>query len=159
MTAAPPPDGVVIRALPNVLKQKVGTGPASLPRRAAVDFAASVQDIAAAYGVHLRGLVEELYRGVTDVPTLYAICHQIRGEAGSYGYGPVGAIADALCRFIDSMPADDPRRGSIAGLYINALRLVLAAGDSEGQGKADADTRLLLQHLNQMARHMTGAER
>ncbi|MGE4279122.1 MAG: Hpt domain-containing protein [Magnetospirillum sp.] len=62
-----------------------------------------------------------------DPKRCYAILHDIKGQAGTFGYPLVSAIAQLLCRSIQA-GQDDP---DVLRQGLNALRQALAQGPSD----------------------------
>ncbi len=63
----------------------------------------------------------------------YAIVHELRGEAGTYGYKLVSTIANAQCRYIEDLAEDTTAVPAIIRAHTDALRAVIG-GDITGDG-------------------------
>lgn len=116
--------------LPNLLKEKVGSGgfdPIAM-RRAEV----AVDELAVDYEARLQAEVadfDEAYRamrrtGAFDMARLFACAHALRGEAGTYGYPLVSAIGNTLARYLDGRDGLDATGCEIVESHLNALRAV-----------------------------------
>lgn len=63
----------------------------------------------------------------------YAIVHELRGEAGTYGYKLVSTIANAQCRYIEDLAEGTTAVPAIIRAHTDALRAVVG-GDINGDG-------------------------
>ena len=54
---------------------------------------------------------------------LYTISHDIKGQAGSFGFDLITAIADLLCSSIENMDAIGDKQLEIIGFHVEAMRI------------------------------------
>lgn len=65
--------------------------------------------------------------------------HDIRSQAGTFGYPLITQIADALCKFIGKLERVEPVHFEIIRTHVDALRLCQGSnlkGDGGAEGKA-----------------------
>ena len=60
-------------------------------------------------------------RGKIDL--LYNISHDIKGQAGSFGYDLITGIADLLCSSIEKMESVGSKQLEIIGFHVEAMRI------------------------------------
>ena len=117
--------------LPNLLKQKVGSGgfdPAAVKKaevaveEMAEDYEARLQAEVAALDETFRAMRRD---GVVEPRRLYAFAHELRCEAGSFGYPLASAIGNMLARFLDARGGELARADlEVIESHIDALRAV-----------------------------------
>ncbi len=149
--------------VPNALPAKLGPGKGiddALVERAD-------QAIEQQAGSFLERLVEEVQHLVRltteleDAPDqaalsaaqqkIYAANHEMRGEAGTYGFALVTGIANALCRYVEGLPTGTLAVPAVVRAHTDALRAVIrdsVSGDGGAAGKE------LLQGLQLLAEKM-----
>jgi len=54
---------------------------------------------------------------------LYTISHDIKGQAGSFGFDLITAIADLLCSSIENMESIGDKQLEIIGFHVEAMRI------------------------------------
>ena len=64
---------------------------------------------------------------------VYAIVHELRGEAGTYGYKLVSTVANAQCRYIENLVKPATAVLAIIRAHTDALRAVVG-GNITGDG-------------------------
>ncbi len=117
--------------IPNTLKDKVGGAgiSADLLRDAEVAVAGLQDD----YETRLQQEIDhfsadfEAMRGAGafDPKRLFALAHELRGEAGSYGYPLISRAADVLCKLLEKRTALAPTDVDIVEAHLRAFRTVL----------------------------------
>lgn len=129
------PEARVIHA-PNLLRAKVGSGGVdSGSLRAAND---AIKNLT---GEYLQRVDDDLDRmealakslaDATDetaraecVEAIYAIVHEMRGEAGTFGYPLASKIGNMLCRHIDSLAGPHLADSRIVRHHCDALRAIV----------------------------------
>lgn len=63
--------------------------------------------------------------GDLEPKRLFALAHELRGEAGSYGYPLISRSADALCKLLEKRTALSPADVGIVDAHVRAFRTVL----------------------------------
>lgn len=145
---------VEFRERPNTLKVKVAGGVVSGPLQhdeaaiAAGDMA--IERSAENYFHWLEKDVEALVeaqaelandpeRNIASAKKVLNRAHDIRSQAGTFGYPLITQIADGLCKFIDKLDAVEPVHFEIIKTHVAALRLCQAKnlkGDGGAEGEA-----------------------
>lgn len=153
------PDGTSVRILqpPNRLKSKVGRGSPTLPPTVPPTFHALVHASATAYSRHLDDQLHALRAlatggGGAAAETIFAIAHQIRGEAKTFGFGSVGSTAESLCAFIEAGGPERARGGAVVALHVDTMATLKAGGEA-------AAVQPLLDGLARAVRHVLSTER
>lgn len=71
---------------------------------------------------------------------VFQVAHEIKGQAGTFSFDLMTAIANQLCQFIEGMDdSGDEKTVEVIGLHINTLQLILAQnlkGDGGEAGQA-----------------------
>ncbi|PWC53400.1 Hpt domain-containing protein [Azospirillum sp. TSO22-1] len=157
------PDSPSVRIVqpPNRLKSKVGRGSPTLPPTVPPTFRALVHASAAAYSRHLDDQLHALRAlatggGAAATETLFAIAHQIRGEAKTFGFGSVGGTAESLCAFIEAGGPGRARGGTVVTLHVDTMAALKADCDARGE---TAGAQPLLDGLARAVRHVLSPER
>ncbi|HXC56857.1 MAG TPA: Hpt domain-containing protein [Rhizomicrobium sp.] len=107
---------------------------------------AKASRIIAAKSAELRGAVLEMVGQLEqairaqDWPGVFAVTHEIRGLAGTAGFGATGRIANGLCHYLDAMAALAlPPDGAVASLHVDAIiRSTRTEDDTARHGDAVA---------------------
>ena len=117
--------------IPNTLKEKVGgVGiSADLLRDAEVAVAGLQDD----YETRLGQAIDQFDAsfdamrgaGAFDPKRLFALAHELRGEAGSYGYPLISRAADVLCKLLEKRTTLAPSDVDIVEAHLRAFRTVL----------------------------------
>lgn len=81
----------------------------------------------------LEAAMEEARTGRASLDRLFPIAHDMKGQAGTFGYPLVTEIANRLCRLIDSDPRPDAAKQDTAAALVSAIGKVLRAR-LEGDG-------------------------
>ncbi len=144
---------------PNRLKAKVGRGSGTLPATATPAFQALMQTGAADYSRHLDRQIRELRALVTEggsgaADTVVAIAHQIRGEAGTFGYACLGCCARSLCMFIEAGGHTHARGGEVLGLYMDIMAKLKAGSDGRDAAATATLAQTLFGGLDRAVRHV-----
>jgi len=164
----PPGVGMVMPPQPLALKT---SAPGGLTLAQLAEHAAqAVQAIAADYPGVLRADVAELralaraWTGTTDLPIvndIYRKAHDIKGQAGTFGYELVGRIGASLCRMLDGArqgagvpPQLVPLVASGLEVHVGAV-LMVVDGNMKGAGGVVGET--LMTGLDAVAEKIAGA--
>jgi HPt (histidine-containing phosphotransfer) domain-containing protein len=118
---------------PNFLKQKAKMAPGLLDElleRADKMVAALQGEFEAGTEIRIRKLVQIFaerwaFPGTREdaVRDLRRLCHDIKGEAGTFGYPLLGDIADLFRDYLRETPVETQRREAIKG-YIDTFQVV-----------------------------------
>lgn len=158
------PDGYRIIQVPNTLRAKVGPGkgvdPARLQAAARViddlsgDFLARMKrDL-----INIDGHLAVFESGADPdadaqaIRKIFSIVHELRGEAGTFGYGLASRIGNMLCVYIDALPQPQSADACVVRHHCDSLRAVVAGqikGDGGDIGKA------LLTDLHALVRRLS----
>jgi len=57
------------------------------------------------------------------IDVLYTMSHDIKGQAGSFGYDLITAIADLLCSSIEKMESIGDKQLEVIGFHVEAMRI------------------------------------
>lgn len=147
---ATPPDVRFVR-VPSIAERKLGAdyvAPMRLDPRVLDQMQTTIKSLEARYGDTLREQVRMLTTLIepacgSDAEArgkLYAITHDMRGLAGTFGHPMVGRFANSLCNFIESAGADAWRDETVFRFHIDAIREALEA--------PSADPAITLETLN-----------
>lgn len=133
-----------IIANPNKLKGRVRV----VPGKDANDLISvadqSVQKLAGEFGTILRANIRQLaeHKGrfgpagnEEPIEAIRRILHDLRGQAGTFGYPLVTSVADNAVRFIDKRRNSSAAEANIIGMHLDAL-LAITTADMKGDGGA-----------------------
>jgi HPt (histidine-containing phosphotransfer) domain-containing protein len=118
---------------PSKLLEKVGPGVG--PNHLAVERANNiVEQMKAAYEARLENEIEELLAayanmredGDFDLDRLHDLAHEIRGEAGTYGYQLVSEIGKLLCEYLTPIEKISTTNVLIINEHLKAMQTVVA---------------------------------
>lgn len=90
----------------------------------------------------LRDTLAQLRRDPADTTALrrlYAVAHDMKGQAATFGYPLLTRIAQALCRFLEDQPALGAHQLDHLALLVEAAATVLERrleGDGGAEGHA-----------------------
>lgn len=149
-----PPDVRFIR-VPSIAERKLGpdyTAPMRLDPRVLDKMQTTIRKLESKYGETLSAqvsmlqlLVEPAAKGDTEARgRLYALAHDMRGLAGTFGFPVAGRFANSLCIYLEKCLEEDWRDGSVIRLHIDAIR---EAVDNPG-----TDPALTMETLNALER-------
>jgi hypothetical protein len=137
--------------VPSIAERKLGAdyvAPMRLDPRVLDQMQTTIKGLEARYGDALREqlgtlltLVEPACGGDTEARgRLYAIVHDMRGLAGTFGHPMVGRFANSLCGYIENAGARAWQDDTVFHFHLDAIREAL---DSPG-----ADPAITLETLN-----------
>ncbi|MHA1565498.1 MAG: hypothetical protein ACTSX7_09315 [Alphaproteobacteria bacterium] len=138
-------DEVQIIQVPNTLRAKIGPGTGidkALVEKAdqaivakAGDFLARTRDDIQTLDQKTTVIEDTADDGARQIAQqeAYAITHELRGEAGSYGYKLISTVANAQCRYIEDLPEGTMAVPAIVRAHTDALRAIVG-GDISGDG-------------------------
>lgn len=118
---------------PNVLKAKVGKGVAN--DVAAISRAESVIDsFKAGYDERVAGELEDIHALFTemkltkryDLRRILIATHEVRGEAGTYGYPLLSSVARSLCELLPRIEMPTSVQLEVVDAHIKAMRTIVA---------------------------------
>ncbi len=136
---------------PNTLRSKVGTGgPGAVDLKTLERAEAVIAEMADDYLkwaeddlVKLEEAFASLAAGSGDakanIDRVYHICHDMKGQGGSFGYTLMTAIGTLLCRYLEKLEAAGPEDHEVVRLHLDAMKLVIAqrmTGDGGQAGDA-----------------------
>lgn len=124
----------------------------------------SVGQLAGGFSEILGESLEQVLRARRDVEgagdreigiaKIRKVLHELRGQAGTFGYTLISQIADSCCRFIDRAPTLGPREAEIIAMHVDALLAVRASNIKDATEPAGAE---LVTGLRQVtAQHAPG---
>lgn len=136
---------------PNPLKAKVGIGgpgavnPETLER--AEQVIANLADNYLEWVESDLVKLQEAFANLTSEPmkqrenlaAVFEICHDIKGQGGSFGYQLMTTIGHQLCQFLEDRESAGPEEVEAVRLHVDALKLVIAKrmkGDGGAEGVA-----------------------
>ena len=150
--------------VPNTLRAKVGPGTGFDPAQ----LRAATQVIDNLSGDFLIRMKQDLvsidaqiaiFESAADIDAktmaiqrVFSIVHELRGEAGTFGYGLVSRIGNMLCVYIDALPQPHVADARVVRHHCDSLRATVAGqitGDGGDIGKA------LLTDLNALVRRLS----
>ena len=145
-----PPEVRFIR-VPSIAERKLGAdyvAPMRLDPRVLDQMQSTIRCLEARYGDSLREQVRTLLTLVEPACSgdaeargrLYAILHDMRGLAGTFGHPMVGRFANSLCLYIESAGTTAWHDDTIFRFHLDAIREAL---ESPG-----ADPAITLETLN-----------
>ena len=76
--------------------------------------------------------------------TIYTASHDIKGQAGSFGFDLITGIADQLCRFIESLETIEKKHLEVIGFHVEAMKI---AESKEMKGNGGPAGQKLLEGL------------
>lgn len=128
----PRPEVRFIR-VPSIAERKLGTdyvAPMRLDPRVLEQMQSTIRDLEAKYADALKSqvamlqvLVEPARKGDADArERLYALSHDMRGLAGTFGHAIVGQFADSLCRYIEQAKDGGWGDGTVVSFHVDAIR-------------------------------------
>lgn len=136
---------------PNTLAKKAGPGKGidagklALADQVIVNMSDHYMDHAADELERLEALVDTMENAADDAAradaakAIYAIVHEMRGEAGTFGYDLASRVGTAFCRYIDALERIDAAAPVVARHHSDSLRAIIAGrikGDGGKVGKA-----------------------
>jgi chemotaxis protein histidine kinase CheA len=91
-------------------------------------------------GVAALDAIEEAHPAQQPLPEqtvteIFRISHDLRGEAGTFGYPLVTLVADSLCKFLEDDETRATKKRSLFTLHLQALRRIRDE-DIRGDGGA-----------------------
>jgi len=95
---------------------------------------------------------------------LFEIVHDMRVEAGSFGYPLVTRVGASLCRYIDKVdPIDDEKNLRVVRVHVDALRALVrnnvkGTGSRVAQEIAQSLETVVQIHVEQQDQNQTGAD-
>jgi HPt (histidine-containing phosphotransfer) domain-containing protein len=137
---------------PNPIRKKVrieqGVDPANLIRRAdnqVAKLAGEFEEIFAASIPALATAMEELRQSDGEnadaLSRLRRLLHDLRGQAGTFGYPLVSQVGDSACKFIDLSETIGAAETEVLSVHIDALRAVSQAKIKGDGGPIGAELR------------------
>lgn len=144
--------------LPSIAERKLGpdyVAPVRLDPRILDQMQQTIRDLAAKYAETLTVQIDTLFALIGPACTedseararLYALVHDIRGLAGTFGHAIAGRFANSLCLYMETSAAID---STILRFHIEAMRDALL--NPEQNDVLAAETLRSLERLIQTAR-------
>ncbi len=100
---------------------------------------------------------EKLYTSLSEsnffevMEEIYSILHEVRGQAGTFGFVLLSTVAHEACKLIESMQEevalDFKRLEYFLGVYYKAIMMVYSKGPKACYGKSDQQLVLGLQKV------------
>lgn len=127
-----PPDVRFIR-VPSIAERKLGqsyVAPMRLDPRVLEQMQETIRGLETKYADALKSqvamlqiLVEPACKGDTEARSrLYAIAHDMRGLAGTFGHPMIGRFADSLCSYIETCENADWQDSTVIVFHVDAIR-------------------------------------
>lgn len=131
--AAEMPAEVRFIRVPSIAERKLGSdyvAPMRLDPRVLEQMQTTIRDLETQYADALKSqvamlqvLVEPACKGDADARhRLYALAHDMRGLAGTFGHPVIGQFADSLCRYIEQSQSEDWGDGTVVTFHVDAIR-------------------------------------
>lgn len=125
--------------LPSVAERKLGadyTVPVRLDPRILDQMQQTIRELTEKYAATLKAQVGSLFSfvalaGAGDADArnqLYAMAHEVRGLAGTFGYPVIGRFAHSLCSYIEGYKTID---ASVMRFHIEAMYDALKQGGGD----------------------------
>ncbi len=122
---------------PNLLRAKVGPGQGIDP--ALVEQAeAAIAELADTYTDWVADDIARLEEALTraeqetsarreHLERAYSVCHDMKGQAGTFGYSLMTRVAASLCRFIDSIKDKEVAGGDfeVTRAHLDAMKAII----------------------------------
>ncbi len=134
------PGGYRIIEVPNTLRAKVGPGKGVDPARLK-EAARVIENLSDSFIARIKqdlASIDEqvaIFEGGADpdakaaaIEKVFSIVHELRGEAGTFGYGLASRIGNMLCVYIDSLPQHRDADARIVRHHCDSLRAIVAGG-------------------------------
>lgn len=130
---AEPPAKVRFVRVPSIAERKLGAdyvAPMRLDPRVLEQMQTTIRDLETQYADALKSqvamlqvLVEPACKGDAEARhRLYALAHDMRGLAGTFGHPVIGQFADSLCRYIENSRTEDWNDGTVVTFHVDAIR-------------------------------------
>ncbi len=134
------------------LEEIMATAEAAL-ERLAQDFPSAARQSIAAMRSFLDGLPEspEAAQGVRQI---FLACHDMKGQAETFGYGSLGLAAASLSEFLLAHKAFAVDRRDVIEVHVDAMGLLLRMGPDGGEQRQE--THALLAALEKAAEKTAG---
>lgn len=131
--AAETPAEVRFVRVPSIAERKLGSdyvAPMRLDPRVLEQMQTTIRELETQYADALKSqvamlqvLVEPACKGDADARhRLYALAHDMRGLAGTFGHPVIGQFADSLCRYIEQSQSEDWASGTVVTFHVDAIR-------------------------------------
>jgi len=142
---------VEIISPPNVIKSKVVEGgPGAVDADTLQRAESVISDETDSYFELVKEDLVKLQLGVSDLKSnieepqqaleqIFFVAHNIKGQAGSFGFDILTQIADRLCRIIEYLDSVNPKELKVIELCILAMKLIVVQsknGSDEKEGQA-----------------------
>lgn len=150
-------DDVEIIKPPNVIKSKVVEGGPDAVNEETLERAETViAEETDSYFDIVKEDMRKLHQGVASLKQdlgepqkaleeIFFISHNIKGQAGSFGYDLLTQIADRLCRIIEYLDGVKPKEAKVIELCALAMQLVIA---QSGKEENEKESQALLEGLD-----------
>lgn len=123
---------------PNPIRQKVrieqGVDPQNLIKRADKQVAKLSVEFEQIFAENILALSDAMSalrktEGDDDVALgrLRSLLHDLRGQAGTFGYPLVSQVGDSACKFIDLSEKIGPTETEVLGMHVDALKAISQA--------------------------------
>lgn len=137
-----PPEVRFVR-VPSIAERKLGSdyvAPMRLDPRILDQMQATIRTLEAKYIEALSAqvsmlqvLVDTACEGDADARSrLYALAHDMRGLAGTFGFSITGRFADSLCGYLEQCNESEWRNGTVIRFHVDAIRDTLESPGTDG---------------------------
>ncbi|MBM3557237.1 MAG: hypothetical protein FJX47_16985 [Alphaproteobacteria bacterium] len=153
----PPPKARLVRP-PRHIRQRVGASGGPDLKDAVAQATKAIEPFSKNFLEQIRGDIARLNTILRVIEhraeeigrhrsSLFAIAHELRGQAGTFGYPLATAVADTFYKYLDHRDSLEPEDAKLVTLQIHAL-LAVFREDIQGSGGAIGDElRALLEKL------------
>jgi hypothetical protein len=147
---------------PNLLRSKVKVKAGADPSELIAQANESVKKLSGEFETIFAESVTALTSAMTEVRQtgmtreqglirMRRLLHDLRGQAGTFGYPLVSQVGDSACKFIDLSEASGETEVSVLSMHIDALKAINQAkikgdGGSIGQELMNGLRKVILKH-------------
>ena len=140
-------DDIEIISPPNIIKSKVvEDGPGAVDEDTLERAETVISDETDSYFELVKEDLVKLQLGVADLKSnlaepqkaleqVFFVAHNIKGQAGSFGFEILTQIADRLCRIIEYLDSVKPKELKVIELCVLAMQLIVVQSNKDTNEK------------------------
>jgi hypothetical protein len=87
----------------------------------------------------------------SHVGDIYAVCHNIKGQGGSFGYGLITDVGKSLCDYIHEGGSASERKLKVVEAHLTAIKFIIDRDIQGDGGDVGKQLQAKLQALTQTA--------